>query len=167
MGGCGWRRLGGLAMSYSITVFRSSTGQSTQSPPERANVGESCRTLKLMILPEGKGLNKPGHVSVSPPHQQYKLCQYLENVVKSTHPRYFFKTELNKSDHVLTITSPSPPPPRRQEWTRHQGWRCRGPSIGGRREDRPQGAACKSITVLKFHRWVTREDKGKPFSVIG
>ena len=36
-------------MSYSITVFRSSTGQSTQSPPERANVGESCRTLKLMI----------------------------------------------------------------------------------------------------------------------
>lgn len=57
-GGCGWRRLGGLAMSYSITVFRSSTGQSTQSPPE------------------GKRLNKPGHVSVSPPHQQYQLCQY-------------------------------------------------------------------------------------------
>ena len=40
---------GGLAESYSITVFRSSTGQSTQSPPERANVGESCRTIKLMI----------------------------------------------------------------------------------------------------------------------
>lgn len=40
---------GGLAESYSITVFRSSTGQSTQSPPE------------------GKRLNKPGRVSVSPP----------------------------------------------------------------------------------------------------
>jgi len=50
--------LGGLAKSYSITVFRSSTGQSTQSPPE------------------GKRLNKPGHASVSPPNQQYQLCQY-------------------------------------------------------------------------------------------
>jgi len=41
--------LGGMAKSYSITVFRSSTGQSTQSPPE------------------GKRLNKPGHVSISSP----------------------------------------------------------------------------------------------------
>ena len=138
-----------------------STEQSTQSQPERSSINGSSTKCKKdepcskWDSPWHEEETHHGHFSVPTPASaastvsvsaKHANITQLIDVSSFMHDSSAIAIEYYAGHHFflhLTITSPSPPPPRHLEWTRHQGWRCRGPSTGEKKEARPLGGACK------------------------
>ena len=163
-----------------------STVQSTQSQPERSSINRSSVKCKKDELcwkcdsPWHEEENHHGHFSAPTPASaastvsvSAKTCLHY-----AAHRRFFIHSWFFCNWHWifcwssfflhLTITSPSPPPPRHLEWTRHQGWRCRGPSTGEKKEARPLGGACKYFSLYQHSVATGRgKERVKPFSTEG